>query len=76
MTLTILKSEALENTAWQAKKCRIAWVKAHLGTEGNEKADKAAQQGEENINKTLQIINTPIPAEHAKSIIDEAIGKE
>ena len=57
-------------------KCTIAWVKADIRTEGNEAADKAAGQGADNKNKALQIINTPIPAEHAKSIIDEAIGKE
>ena len=58
------------------KKCTIAWLKAHIGTKGNKAADKAARQGAENKNKTLRIINTPIPAEHAKSIIDEAIRKE
>ena len=29
------------------------WVKAQIGTEGNEAADEAARQGAENNNKTL-----------------------
>ena len=27
------------------KKCTIAWLKAHIGTKGNEAAEEEAQQG-------------------------------
>ena len=27
-------AESMENIAWQTKKCIIAWVTAHIGTEG------------------------------------------
>ena len=47
-----------------------------IGTEGSEAANGAARQVAENKNKTLQIMNTPIPAEHAKSIIDKAIRRK
>ena len=66
----------MENIAWQAKKCTIAWVKAHIGTEGNEAADDAARLGAENNNNTLEIINTPMPKSQAKQIINEAIRVE
>ena len=75
-SIALKTGEALENIAWQAKKCTIAWLKAHIGIEGYEVANEAARQGAENKNKRLQIINTPIPAEHVKSIIDEATRKE
>ena len=47
-----------------------------LVTKGNEAADEAARQGAENKNNTLQVVQMPIPAAHAKTIIDEAIIKE
>ena len=52
-SIVLKTAEALENIAWQAKKCTITWVKAHIGTEGNEAANEAARQGAENKNKTL-----------------------
>ena len=47
-----------------------------MGTEGNEEADEAARQGAENKYSTLQVVQMPIPAAQAKTIIDEAIRKE
>ena len=58
---------------WQTKRCIIAWVKAQIGTEGNEAADKAARQGAENQNKNLDIANTRLPKAQVKLIIDKAI---
>ena len=49
-----------------SKKYTIAWIWARIGTEGNEAANKAAQQGAENKRKILQIINTPIPGRTCK----------
>ena len=37
-TITLKTAEALENLKWRTKGCTIAWVKAHIGTEGNEAA--------------------------------------
>ena len=75
-TLALKTAEALENLKWRTKGCTIAWVKAHIGTEGNEAADNAARQGAENKNNTIQQIYTPLPGQSTKTEIDQAIRKE
>ena len=75
-TMTLKTAEALENLKWRTKGCTIAWVKAHIGTEGNEAADEASRQGAENKNNAIQKINTPLPGKATKLEIDQAIRKE
>ena len=45
--IALKTAEALENLKWQVKGCMLAWVEAHIGTEGNE----AAKQGAVNKGK-------------------------
>ena len=74
-TIALKTAEALENLKWRTKGCTIAWVKAHIGTTGNEAADAAARQGAENLENNIQKINTPLPGETTKQEIDKAIRK-
>ena len=74
--IALKTAEAMVNIVWQTKKCTIAWVKALIGTEGNEAADEAAKLGAENNKNALEVVNTPIPKSKAKLIIDEAIKAE
>ena len=34
-TIAVKTAEVLENLNWRVKGCTLAWVKAHIGTEGN-----------------------------------------
>ena len=74
---TALKTaEALENMAWRVKGCTIAWLKAHIGTEGNEAADEAAKKGAENKEDMQTKITLPPSANITKISIDEAIREK
>ena len=75
-TTALKTAEALENIARRTKKCRIALVKAHIGTEGNEAADEPAREGAENKNNILQIRKTPPPPGMLKKFIDTAVRAE
>ena len=74
--MALKTAEALENQKWRTKGCTIAWVKAHIGTPGNEAAVAIARLGAENIDNKNQKINTPLPGKTAKLEIDHAIRKE
>ena len=75
-TIALKTAEALENLKWRVKGCTLAWLKAHISTEGNKAADEAAKQGAENRNKNIKLVKTPIPGETTKTEIDKAIRNE
>ena len=50
----------METLALQTKHVTLAWIKAHVGTEGNEQADQAAKEGTAG-GLHMKETKTPIP---------------
>ena len=61
----------METLASQVKHLTLAWIKAHVGTEGNKQADQTAKKGAAGGAYILKQIKTPIPWQVAKNKIEE-----
>ena len=61
--------EHMETLATQVRHLTLGWIKAHVGTEGNEQADQAAKEGAAG-GAHLKITQTPIPWQTVKNKIE------
>ena len=62
--------EYMETIATQVRHITLAWIKAHVGIEGNERADQAAKEGAAG-GTHIKKANTAIPWQEAKNKIED-----